>query len=349
LSTAPQPQPGRRLSSVDFVKGVAITLVVLGHVIQGLGHRHIWGGSAYYDLQRFIYSFHMPAFFFVSGLFVQQSIAKRGGGKFLAEKSRTILYPYVLWAIFIIALTPIISRFQSFPLAISGKYLLGVLLGEYSWFLYTLFFLMVLALITRRIPGYLLFVLSIPLSYFAPDTGFGAVNAIMMYFVFVVAGQLVGQKISSINRISPWIAAPVSLAVFALMFWTVSGEGIEATPKILFIPLGLAGTAALFLLARVVLDTAPERWFAWIGEAAIGIFLLHPYFQGAGRLVLTRVYHGTAVLPQILVPTLTAILLPALLYHFRKPLHIGFLFEFPRKSDSKKSSLQVQEVPAQQL
>lgn len=58
-----------RNRSVDFIKGIAIILVVLGHSIQyGSGNEYI-SKQLFYDnlIFRFIYSFHMPLFMTVSG------------------------------------------------------------------------------------------------------------------------------------------------------------------------------------------------------------------------------------------------------------------------------------------
>lgn len=49
-----------RISYIDQLKGIAILLVVLGHVI---GYNNCEDSF----LWRFIYSFHMPLFMFISG------------------------------------------------------------------------------------------------------------------------------------------------------------------------------------------------------------------------------------------------------------------------------------------
>lgn len=48
-----------RNRSIDAVKGVLILLVIIGHVLVGPIDEHV--------VRYVIYSFHMPAFFFVSG------------------------------------------------------------------------------------------------------------------------------------------------------------------------------------------------------------------------------------------------------------------------------------------
>lgn len=55
----------QRISYIDTMRGIGITLVILQHCI----------GSVEEELSRFILTFHMPLFFFISGL-----CFKGGGG-----------------------------------------------------------------------------------------------------------------------------------------------------------------------------------------------------------------------------------------------------------------------------
>ena len=88
--TAQKPTPetrepitsGTRSNIVDIVKGIAIALVVYGHTAQGMIHRKWWVGPGAIFSDEFIYSFHMPVFFFVAGLFVMNSLARRGSRHF---------------------------------------------------------------------------------------------------------------------------------------------------------------------------------------------------------------------------------------------------------------------------
>ena len=88
----------QRVGYIDTIKGFAILLVVMGHVIQ-------WSYSDFrsfphnYDhiLWKFIYSFHMPLFMFCSGLFLprysQLSSIKALLGV-LVKKFKTLIIPY---------------------------------------------------------------------------------------------------------------------------------------------------------------------------------------------------------------------------------------------------------------
>lgn len=76
----------KRLEYLDIAKGIGIILVVLGHVFMQ-NPLVIW-----------IYSFHIPLFFFLSGYLFYFNKEKRLS-RFLYKKTRTILIPYFVYAI----------------------------------------------------------------------------------------------------------------------------------------------------------------------------------------------------------------------------------------------------------
>jgi len=76
--------------SVDIAKGLGIILVVLGHTVAA------WGGEQE-TLHRFIYSFHMPLFFGLSGLYISNHSSM---GAFLKTKLARFVIPFFFWIIF---------------------------------------------------------------------------------------------------------------------------------------------------------------------------------------------------------------------------------------------------------
>lgn len=72
----------KRIEWVDIAKGIAIVLVCLGH-------RNVPGW-----LTKWIYSFHMPAFFFLAGYTTRYSSYK-GWVDFLKRKTRGLIIPYL--------------------------------------------------------------------------------------------------------------------------------------------------------------------------------------------------------------------------------------------------------------
>jgi fucose 4-O-acetylase-like acetyltransferase len=87
-----------RIVYIDNAKGILILLVVIGHIL-------IVANSQYniipYSLaQEFIYSFHMPAFFIISGLLINpDSWKKKSVGSFFISKFKTLIVPYMFFEI----------------------------------------------------------------------------------------------------------------------------------------------------------------------------------------------------------------------------------------------------------
>jgi fucose 4-O-acetylase-like acetyltransferase len=86
-----------RVQWVNVAKGIGITLMVFAHVGRGVLKAGP-GPRLYWLADNAIYAFHMPLFFFLSGLFVARG-AQRSAGNFFGSKLRTIVYAYFLWAI----------------------------------------------------------------------------------------------------------------------------------------------------------------------------------------------------------------------------------------------------------
>lgn len=85
----------RRMNYVDMAYFIGIVLVVWGH-----SHpiSSDWWGTWYSDLNAFIYSFHIPLFFFIGGYLMvfSKSIDELGFRKWAAEKLKKFLVPYLV-------------------------------------------------------------------------------------------------------------------------------------------------------------------------------------------------------------------------------------------------------------
>jgi fucose 4-O-acetylase-like acetyltransferase len=320
---------GIRSNVVDIVKGIAILLVVYGHTAQGLVHRGWWAGTGASYSRTFIYSFHMPAFFFVAGLFVTGSIAKRGNKRFAVDKLKTILYPYVLFAIISAAIEPWIGRFKSGTKPFHWDvFLLNLADGEASWFLFVLFVCLMLALMAARTPAWLRF-LAGALVGMTPAFGPPIINDVLREFCFLAVGMWVGTRIYRLEQMSAEAAAAgfVLLAMFQAM--AVYLYGALVLGRWLYIVFGLTGTAGLFLLAKLLDKHRFGDGLAWVGRASLAVFLLSAFAQGATREILLRVFHTREFWLQLLLPTLFAAILPAIVWYQQDRWRVSWLFQWP--------------------
>ena len=321
---------GTRSTLVDIVKGIAIILVAYGHTAQGMVHRGWWGGPGAAFSHTFIYSFHMPAFFFVAGLFVMGSVGKRGGVGFAVDKVKTILYPYILFAVIGAAIEPLVGRFKSGTSPFHWNvFALNLIDGEASWFLFVLFFCLLLALITVRVPAGLRFVGAVLLGML-PSFGPPLFSQVPHEFCFVAAGMWVGTLIFRLETVRPAkaVAGLILLAALQVSAVFICGAPV-ALGRWMYIVLGLTGTAGLFLLSRLLVRSRFGEGLAWIGRASLAVFLLSAFAQGATREILLRVFHTREFWLQLLLPTLFATLLPAIVWHRQDPWRLGWLFRWP--------------------
>jgi fucose 4-O-acetylase-like acetyltransferase len=320
---------GIRSNVVDIVKGIAILLVVYGHTAQGLVHRGWWAGPGASYSRTFIYSFHMPAFFFVAGLFVLGSIAKRGNKRFAVDKVKTILYPYVLFAMISAAIEPLIGRFKSGTKPFHWNvFLLNLADGEASWFLFVLFACLMLALMTARAPAWSRF-LAAALVGMILVFGPPIINDVLREFCFLAAGMWVGTRIYRLEKMGAGTAATgfVLLAMFQAA--AVYLYGALVLGRWMYIVFGLTGTAGLFLLAKLLDKHRFGDGLAWIGRASLAVFLLSAFAQGATREILLRVFHTRELWLQLLLPTFFATILPAIVWYQQDRWRVGWLFQWP--------------------
>ncbi len=82
-----------RISYLDIAKGIAIVLVILGHIYNENPIK-IW-----------LYSFHLPLFFFISGcLLSSKNVTNVNMGKIIRDKVRSLIIPYFSFSIIITCL-----------------------------------------------------------------------------------------------------------------------------------------------------------------------------------------------------------------------------------------------------
>lgn len=137
---------GRNLR-LDFIKAVAIILVVVGHAIQFCCGSEYTTSGDFFDnpVFKIIYSFHMPLFMCVSGWLFARSVARYELRSLAGNKAVALLLPIVVW-----------GTIDYLQLVITGHATLGVAAwwsvwtGE-LWFLWALVYNITIVLAVHRL------------------------------------------------------------------------------------------------------------------------------------------------------------------------------------------------------
>ena len=299
------------VSWIDAYKGVLIILVVLGHVIGGGIHLMPEGMFSRIIAEyvfKFIYRFHMSAFFFIAG--VTFSMGRRKSfSEFLLRKVRRLLVPYFVFG-FISAIL-YLGLSGSFSSSISshatdtyyaGKTGIawwvpfaglihaggwpkgqGFVANSVLWFLPCLFSVEVVYFLFDRtvrnrgvqfLVASLLLLFVLPLGRLLPHILPWGLAKLPYYLPFFVMGRWMPPEVRA-NSIATTVGA---------MLLVVLVVGIVATPNawlaneswgwsLVFLGLAIVGTAAFFCLV----DLFDWRLLRICGTASMTIMLLHKF------------------------------------------------------------------------
>lgn len=321
-------QPAARSLLVDVVRGLAISLVAIGHTEQGVSRRGWWGPGPFGErLWVFIYEFHMPAFFFVSGIFLASSVARRGPRRFIDAKVAQLIYPYFVWSLLIFAFAHALQRVMMSPVASPRAFLFQLLDGDTLWFLPAVFLCVTLGMLLRNVSKPLLLALALAVALLPVDWHVTFITQTVEYFPYLVAGMWVTRGYERVERISLPVAAGGALLLGVLIYSIACGTRPHRIG--LDVVAAFAGISMLFLLARCLQKGSAARVIAWVGEASFGVYVLSAYGQGAGRELLLRGLHTTEPVAQLLFPSVLAIFIPAWIYQHRIRLKLDWLFVWP--------------------
>ncbi len=277
---------------LDNIKAVLVTFVVTGHFIAS-GVSRI---PEFAILSNFIYSFHMPAFLFVSGYLMKRRIQERA----YAKIAKTVILPYCVSQIFIFvfaALFPDGARALSAEKMTDGGFFSLLYPIYHLWYFVAvaLGFLFCVLINTEKHPLAALVVsavVSIAAGFYG-NAELLRLTKCLGYLPFLVLGAIMPKKALEFIKTKRILKLPaiICTAVTAVFLWLIRGKGGITTILAMTGRFGdyFGMSAAEAALARLgflawgsvlsfsVMALCPRRknFFTYIGENSIYVFVLH--------------------------------------------------------------------------
>jgi fucose 4-O-acetylase-like acetyltransferase len=280
----------QRIEFIDSLKGFAIFCVLWGHSIQ-----YLRDGQDFFHNQmfEFIYSFHMPLFFLISGFFFCSSL-KLQFKEFLKKKAMQLLLPCFVWAVIFILMKISKELIVDHTIsAVNYKSMLTTLLVPLwwpFWFLKELFYSYLIVYLSVKIckKEWLAVVLSICFVLFAPLCG----SQRFLLPIFWI-GFWLKNNYQTILPYSKWILLTFGIILgTCLLFW----DGSYTNYVTAFRPfnirelsfdfsnidialfrwlIGITGSIFFFILFQTIYKK--NRFFSLLGKTGfytLGIYIL---------------------------------------------------------------------------
>ncbi|MCC2033592.1 acyltransferase [Microbacterium sp. BWT-G7] len=317
-----------RATWVDLMRGTAIVLVVVFHVVTVT---EAYSGHTFTRLTGFletVQGLRMPLLFFLSGLLVPRSLRK-GSARYINGKVRLIAYPYVIWSLIMVALLAIGGYFLAWDVSPLTS-LLRIVYDpiEHLWFLAYLFLFYVIALLVSKTHAFVPVACSLVLYAIPMD---GQWEVFWRFAVFFFVGVLAGRIPAAMDRMS---------GSFALNVLAVVSVGVLTALPVLGVPVRLpaapwnvvvafwffVGLAGLVRMCQRAPILAP---LAYVGRQSIVFYLAHwPIVLFSVRMLAD----GTGMSAWSIVTTslaVTAAGTTALAFASERVPAVRLLFEWP--------------------
>lgn len=326
-----------RLDWVDAAKGLGIILVVYGHVARGLFHAGMYTDEASYILiDQIIYSFHMPLFFFLSGLFFMSSFHKRGFSLVL-NKVDTIFYAYIVWSLLQGLLEVVMSNYTNGNVNLNDVLALLWQPRAQFWFLYTLFFVFVLNVLLsmilkktnlQSISVWALFLTSILLLVLKPYLpGSFVFQSVAAYNIYFCIGILFVHVLHDV-KVDKAMMVTLFVAFISLEYLTYVSGLFSVDSMYVKLTIAVLGIFSIVAVCQQVRGGL-NKVLSYIGIYSMEIYLMHIIFGSGLRVLLQKILHVNSLAFELTIITIISILLPILFVKISRSLNFNFLFKPP--------------------
>jgi len=348
-----------RLQWVDYLRGIAIILIVYRHVLIGLQKGHIEVPAILERANMIFYSFRMPLFFILSGIFISRSLAKKSLKELIGIKFEKLLYPYFVWAFIQITLQICFSgvtnssrTFRDYSFIFYQTRFL-----DQFWYLPALFNTTVIYLLVKsklKVNTGVQLILGLVLYAAAPFFQSVSIMSDWMSFYFFFA---LGDAFSAIffhertqRFFKNWVSLLLIIPIFILAQRYYldhnlgNALGTDKTylskpeffshfkDQVDFLFIALIGCLAMFILAFHLQTLRILSFLRILGYHSLHIYVMHVIITASVRLSLIIVFHINNPVLLLTLCIFMGVLIPVLFYNFLvKDGPLWFLFSYKRK------------------
>lgn len=275
---------------INILRGIAFCLVLLGHSFPDSAYGYI---NEYTEFAReYIYSFHMPLFFIISGFCMAPLLSQKEVNikHEIIKRSKRLLIPYLFYSYIAIIPKLIFSSYMyiKFEPQIIWETLFGNSASGTLWYLWNLFVINIFFLLISRFTCNRKIWFSVSLIFYimhlvVPEFYF---NKLLEYPIFFVMGIIVSVYFPMIRK---WLSNKGILALLFMLLDAIIVVAIGNDERVRLLTALLGSVSMLYLAIQIdERKGCLEKALELASDYSYGIYLMSPYVQVAIRVFLYK-------------------------------------------------------------
>lgn len=351
---------------IDYARGICIILVSFRHFFSGLVNGDIdvsqYSYLAYLNI--FFFSFRMPLFFIVSGIFLRYSLQSKGPGNFITNRIQTVLYPLIIWGVLHISLQLIFADYVHANRVPSDylRLLYQPRSVEQFWYLNALFFVSIsYAAVThfakfnpikQLMLGLMLYAVAAYFHGNEIETGF--LTDVFFFYLFFAVGDVLADfmiKPENFNKIASFKSLFIILPVFLVLqhfftTWNLESSNdyyVQNYRPAFFALAALVGGAFVLCVSFLLQKYNSARFLRVIGYHSLYIYVANLMVTATCRIVLVKMFKITNIPVLMIIGTTAGVVIPIMFYNLCQRGGAWWLYSL-KKPIGKKSGTDLRVV-----
>lgn len=338
---------------IDYARGITIILVSFRHFFSGVmpTEHAVENYPLLSYINIFFFSFRMPLFFIVSGMFFRLSLRDKGFANFTRNRFQTIFYPLIVWGIIHVSLQLIFADYVNANRQPSDylRLLYQPRSVEQFWYLNALFFVSLLYVlvahyakfnaIRQLVLGVVLYAVAGYLHGNNIEVGF--VTDVCFFYLFYAVGDLVSKFMldaKNIKKIASWKTLLLLLPVFLILqhyFTTLNLEHsndyfVQNYHPVLYALAAVVGGAFVLCVSFLLQQSNRFRFLRVVGYHSLYIYVANLMVTASARVVMTRIFHLENMYLMLVLGTAAGVIVPIILYNLAQKLGLWWLYTLRR-------------------
>lgn len=281
---------------INYLRGLGISLVVLGHSFPTGDFN---GNSIFSYIHKFIYSFHMPLFFWISGVCsigIYKVIKENKYKEFYIKKLSKLIIPYFAIVLLATPIKLILNKFSQRPIVLRDlvkNILFYPVEGPviYMWYVYTLFIIFAILPILLKINKRIALPILIFLNITSPNiTGFMCISTVCRNLIYFYLGLI---SVNYLDRYKLKIGVNLILLIILI--------GVNLLPQY---PVYIFTTSIVGIVLCVNIVEYLDKFnrvniLDYLGKMSYDIYLFSWFFMTGFRVIFYQVLkfnYGSTIL-----------------------------------------------------